>query len=392
MNKAEIDLLFKKYLSDQCTESEINLLLKYFEQTDNIGLQKLIEKELINNTKTEFIFPNDEENKRLARISNDIKSIISKRKIFRNLYIYATAAMLALIIGGGILWKFHNAKQADEKSGTIATTHINEIPPGHNGAVLHLSNGSTIVLDSVQNGTITTQDNTQLIKKNGQIEYGATSKVVYNTITTDRGREWKIVLPDGTKAWMNAESSITYPTAFTGANRTVEISGEVYFEVMHNAAKPFRVKTGSQLIEDVGTAFDVRAYGDEHVIKTTLVQGSVRVSKDNQSLMLKPNQQAVTTERIELKNNVDVDEEIAWKNGYFSFQNTDLKEIMQQMSRWYNVSVEYKGNIKPDLFTGRIPRAMPGSKMLNILQEAGVHFDIEAVPENGKEGKIIVTP
>lgn len=394
MDKTTLDLLFRKYLSGKCNKEEIEILLQYFRQADDALLSDLIRKEFETDTDIEPASPKERE--RMERIFCNVKAEMHKRRRIHAVLKYSIAAAVLLLIGGGVFWQLHirNNNISNIYSARASATDIpKDISPGHTGAILHLSDGRTIALDSAQDGTLASQGNVQIIKEHGQIKYlGKSGEPLYNTITTARGRQWKLVLPDGTTAWLNAESSISYPVYFSGETRNVTISGEVYFDVVHNASRPFIVKAGDQLVEDIGTAFDVKAYANERTIKTTLVKGSVKVTKNSESIILKPGQQSVAGQNLSLNNNVDVDGEIAWKDGYFQFHNTDLKEIMLQMQRWYNVSVEYKGSAKTDLFNGRIPRNLPISKVFDILQEAGVHFTIESVPNGSFDGKIIVTP
>ncbi|HEU0228325.1 MAG TPA: FecR family protein [Arachidicoccus soli] len=399
MNKKYLTDLYMRYLSNHCEKEDIHELLTYFGEIDEEKLFELVlnEFELVDEKEEDAI--NNEEKIKLSKIYNVVKKGINKKNKKdnnRRLYIirFSVAALFVLLIGGAMLWHlFYQPIQTLPKQ-LISKSQVNDISPGHFGATLHLSNGQTIMLDSTQNGALAKQGSgVQIIKNNGQIKYaGASNKLIYNTITTGSGRECKLILSDGTKVWLNSESSLTYPISFTGKTRTVQVSGEAYFEVVHNAKQPFQVKVKNQLIEDIGTSFNVESYANEIVTKTTLVEGSIKVSKDKQSIILKPGQQAETGDQIGLNKNVNIAEEIAWKNGYFIFQQTSLKQIMQQISRWYNVSIEYRGNIQPSLFTGKIPRTMQASKVLEVLEQAGVHFKIEKIPEQGNQGNIIVIP
>lgn len=265
------------------------------------------------------------------------------------------------------------------------------ILPGHNGAVLHLSNGQKILLDSLQNGAMASQSNVQVIKKNGALEYkGKANKLIYNTVTTNRGRQWELTLSDGTRVWLNAESSIRYPLSFNGQDRTVEVTGEAYFEVEHNADHPFKVLVRNQIIEDLGTKFNINAYKDQ--VTTTLVSGSLRVHLADRSALLRPGQQARIDQFIHLKYAVNTEAITAWKNGLFQFDKADLQTIMDQISRWYNVHVVYSGQPSIRLFSGKIPRSMQLSDVLKILNQLGVHFDIHyEKPGSVWSGKITVS-
>ena len=265
----------------------------------------------------------------------------------------------------------------------------NDVAPGKHGAILTLSDGETIMLDSANNGTLAVQGVDEVIKKDGQIIYKNghnSTEIVYNTMTTPNGRQYKLVLADGTSVWLNAASSITFPTAFSGKERSVTITGEVYFEVAHNAQKPFIVQKGETRIEVLGTHFNMNTYEDENSLNVTLLEGSVKVTQGNLLSLIKPGQQAqLKKDGLKLLNNTDIDAVMAWKNGTFQFEGEDMKILMRQLSRWYDVEVEYKKEIN-DLFYAEISRNTNLSDALRTLELTGkVKFEI-----NGK--KIIVMP
>jgi hypothetical protein len=298
---------------------------------------------------------------------------------------WTAAAAAVLLIGGGTYLIHH---RINEKP-TIAALHYKgDVLPGHNGAVLHLSDGRTVTLDSAQDGTVARQGTVEAVKVNGELKYvGKAKGVSYNDITTGRGRQWQLTLPDGTKVWLNAASSIHYPLTFTGPIREVEITGEAYFEVMHNSGQPFRVKVGDQVIEDIGTAFNINAYRDEPAIKTTLVEGSVRVSAGAANVLVRPGQQASEAGGQLTVSTADVDRATAWRRGIFSYHHTGIEELMRQLARWYNVDVEYKGTIPADdTFTGDMGRNLTLAQVLHGLQGMNVHFSIE------EDKRIVIMP
>jgi len=231
------------------------------------------------------------------------------------------------------------------------------------------------------------QGNIKVLKLNGQIAYNKTgdmkAKPVYNTITTSNGNQYQLILTDGSKIWLNAASSIRFPNAFTGSERKVEITGEVYFEIAKNPAKPFKVdfkNTAGEKdeIEVLGTHFNVNTYIDEPGMKATLLEGSVKIKAGNKTQMLSPGQQAnITSNGIEVKKNVDLENVMAWKNGYFLFDNTDIYTLMRQVSRWYNVDVKYQGKITEEGFSGKISREVPLSKFIEVLELNDVHVTTE---------------
>lgn len=303
------------------------------------------------------------------------------------LWLASVAASLVVVVIVAAI-HFHLKKQ---QSQSFAASHqkkirINDVAPGGNKAMLTLADGSKVVLNDAKNGIIASQGLTKLNKTNaGQLVYQAdqsskTAAVVYNTIATPKGGEFKIVLSDGTKVWLNAASSITFPTTFSATERKVTITGEVYFEVAKNMQIPFRVVTGKQEVEDVGTCFNIKAYDDERSITTTLVEGAVKISSGEQSALLKPGQQANVSnqgpEPISVKT-VDTEIVLAWKNGSFEFESEELHTIMRQVARWYDIKVIYEGNVKPRRFTASVPRNVNLSKLLEMLKFMGVNFKID---------------
>jgi transmembrane sensor len=313
--------------------------------------------------------------------------IISWRKFYK-----PVAAALILLIAGSILfYSLQPGKPSDLTRAPVPISN-NELPPGANKAILTLSNNSTVILDDARNGKLVQQGSSEVTKlANGQLVYktmdGKTAEVVFNTLTTPRGGQFKLTLPDGSNVWLNAASSITYPTAFTGKERKVEITGEAYFEIAHDAGKPFKVGLNGMEVKVLGTHFNINGYNDEANIKTTLLEGSVSLSKGNLVAMLNPGQQAqlANNGKLNVIDNVDVDQVVAWKNGYFSFSRTDLKSVMRQIARWYDVDIKYEGNIPNRQFGGKIDRNSKASEVLKVLEESKVHFRIE-------DKNIIVTP
>ncbi|HVK50012.1 MAG TPA: FecR domain-containing protein, partial [Pseudobacter sp.] len=258
-----------------------------------------------------------------------------------------------------------------------------QIQPGKEGAVLTLADGSQVSLDSVKNGVIAMQYGVTARVINGALVYeGSGSQLQYNTMSTPKGRQYQLTLPDGTKVWLNAASSVKYPTVFTGNERNVSISGEVYFEVAKKSSQPFRVAVDRKLTIDVlGTSFNVNAYPDETTLYTTLIDGAVRVtgSKAGNSQVLKPAQQAVLAngESISVNNNVDTDKVLAWKNGVFNFEGASLADVMKQIERWYDIEVVYEKGIPDIKFWGKITKDVPLSGMLIALEKTKVHFKME---------------
>lgn len=315
-----------------------------------------------------------------------------KRPLLRRLYPLrkiAVAAAVIFLVGSIALFVVDKAYQ-DKGAGPQKVAVRNkprQILPGSNKAVLTLNNGKQIVLDSSSTGLIANDGDATVQKQSGQLKYTATQanpaadKIAYNTLSTPRGGQYKILLPDGTKVWLNAASQITYPTVFAGNDREVSIKGEVYFEVAHNAAKPFIVKTDNNMqVRVLGTHFDVNAYPDENVIKTTLLEGSVRVTSAADVQMLKPGEQMQLTGNGKLKvvKDVDIEGIMGWKEGVFNFNDADITSIMRQLSRWYDIDVVYNGAMPNDLFTAIISRSNNISQVLSMLESTlRVHFNIQ---------------
>ena len=260
-----------------------------------------------------------------------------------------------------------------------------DAPPGKSGAILTLASGEKVLLDSMSNGTVAMQGRTQLRKLGGQLNYKAmdaalpASAVFYNTMTVPRGRTFKLRLEDGTMVWLNAGSTIRFPTAFTGKERKVELMGEGYFEVAKNASMPFKVEVNGMEVEVLGTHFNINSYNDEPAIRTTLLEGSVKINKNNTTSLLKPGQQAEVNSAGEVRiiNNADIDEAVAWKNGIFNFEGNDIQSVMRQIARWYDVDIKYE-NISTAHFMGTISRNVNMSEVLNMIALTGaVHFKVE---------------
>ncbi len=303
------------------------------------------------------------------------KRKIQHRKPIR-LWTYAIAAAIIVLLVAGVY--FYQINSNKNRTTSVALGK-QDIMPGSDNATLTLGNGQQIILNN--EGTDTTINNQiKLLRKDGQLVYSnntATKEIVYNTLTVSRKGQYKLVLPDGTKVSLNAESSIRYPIAFVGNERKVFVTGETYFEVAKDKSKPFRVMAGDVALEDLGTEFNVNAYNNEPYFAATLVEGSVRVTKGSKENILKPAQQVQVTNNDFKIVNTDVDDIIAWKNNEFKFSGTSLDEIMRQVERWYDADVEFKDKVTLHL-NATIARDVPVSKLLQIFEETGqVHFKIE---------------
>jgi ferric-dicitrate binding protein FerR (iron transport regulator) len=306
-------------------------------------------------------------------------------------YRWLAAAVVLLAAGAWLLT--HHIIQNRKAPAVAAASLPKPIVPGKAGAVLTLDDGSQLVLDSMGNGLVATQQGARVLLKDGQLAYdkihAGKEELIYNTLATPKGREFKISLPDGTQAWLNSGSSIRYPIRFNSKERLVYITGEVYFEVasLYKGAKkvPFVVevlppdgKAGGR-IEVLGTHFNINAY--ENVSKTTLLEGKVKVSSTVNGAwsILKPGQQAAVDQASKSISvtHANVDEVMAWRRGFFYFDDAGLKEVMQQLARWYDVEVEYQGGIPAITFAGEMSRGITWPGVLKALEESKVHFKVE---------------
>ena len=373
--KQDIRELLNRYRNGSITEQEMALLetwyLKWVPESQEISMERLdmLEKEVYRN------------------LPKPVQQTILWPRIA-----VAAAILVFLSVGGYFL--FHHQTQPQIVKNEIQS----DVVPGSNKAILTLSNGQQISLTDATVGAISAEGNQVLQKTNdGTIVYGNNTSSdpdlirVYNTISTPRGGQWSVVLPDGTKVMLDAASTLKYPVSF-GREREVELSGQAYFDVTHNAERPFRVITKDQIIEDIGTAFNVNAYGDEPLTQTSLLEGAVEVFSpavagrlERTGLRLKPGQQALTQNHKMTMSSVNTEEAIAWKNGYFNFHDESIESIMRKLSRWYDIEVEYRGNLPDRKFDGEVSRSFKLSETLKILETANIHFKIQ-----GK--KIIVSP
>jgi transmembrane sensor len=373
MDAIQAKALLDRYLAGQATPEEIRLVQTMYdrlvqegewqwEEGEKEALQAMMEDRLL---------------QKIDDRTAPVRSIPRFSKYIRRL------AVAAIFIGISFATYFLIKNQKTTQPAIAAVPMKTDVGPGGNKAVLTLSNGTLIILDSARNGVLAKQGNVNVTKTDsGKLAYNMSSEKPVetgsNTLTTPRGGQYQLVLPDGTKVWLNAASSITYPTAFVGKERTVEVTGEAYFEVVHNAKQPFVVEAGDTRIEDIGTAFNVNAYPDEKVQKTTLLEGSVKVIAIKQSFVLKPGEQArVGDSWMGKTDNVNLTEVMAWRNGKIYLTDISLIEIMRNISRWYDVDINYTGNVPDKTFSGIIERNVPLSVVLGALKAFGVETELK---------------
>lgn len=395
MNTTDFKNLITRYLAGRTTAEEEEQLLKYYDylqerniswDEEKMGNADEVKKRLYDNALMEI---SQRENQKKPTVRNIFSS-------------WKAAAAIVTIVSAGIFFYMKDRGLQVAKDINKVKPVQNDVPPGGNKAILTLADGSQIILDNAQDGTLTTQGNIAVSKsKDGQLVYkvgdtdqsAKSTQPVFNTISTPVGGQYQVILSDNTKVWLNASSSIRFPATFTGNQRTVEIDGEAYFEVAADKKRPFKVLSDGQVIEVLGTHFNVNAYRDESKVKTTLLEGSVKITSGVASNIIKPGQQAQLVRGKESFQviNIDPEEAVAWKNGLFMFDDEDIQSIMRKISRWYGVEVIYQDPDINEKFGGTVSRFENVSQVLKILEITGtIHFKIDPGDASGKGRRIIV--
>lgn len=371
-------VIFEEWLTDEENK-------KWFEKWSNKDymLQRLIDAHRVNMEGDKIYFE--------QKLAIGKRIIIKKRqwKLFRDV---ATSAAAVLILAAATFYLFKHRKEDNnilpkEKATTVI---LKDIPPGQTTALLTLADGNTLVLDSTAIGQLAQQGGTVVSNDRGTLMYqpkDASTETLFNTLSTAYGETYAMVLADGSKVWLNAGASIKYPVAFAGSERKVTVTGEVYFEVAENKSKPFIVhvagQTGNEMdVHVLGTHFNINAYNDETSIKTTLIEGAVKITQGEHITLLSPNQQAQVTNGVtKVIPDVNVAVVTAWKNGWFRFEHNDVASIMRQLEKWYNVKVVYEGALPTKLVSGEMERNLKLSQVLRLLErlaDTGFHVDIAA--------------
>ncbi len=385
MNVAQ---LLDRYLKGKCSTEEQQMVERWFEQhgdtNTNISRMNAVQqKELMASV--------------LGQVRGTEKTISlkeAKNKTWRLGQKIAVAASLLLIIAAAAgYWLMHRSA-----TDTAQITQI-DLAPGTDKATLTLADGSKIYLNKNLSGQLATQGSMRVQMTEGSISYQQNegllqdNKTALNTLTTGKGEQFPLILPDGTKVWLNAASSITYPVRFTGGPREVTLNGEAYFEVVHDAKSPFRVRAGAAIINDLGTHFNINAYADEPEARISLLEGAIEIEKQDrtQKQLMRPGQQAAIDKKgiIRIDPSANVQQSIGWKEGMFEFDGQDMESAMRQLSRWYNVEVDYPAGVPPIKFMGEMHRNVNASEVLDMLSYFKVHFEIKKSSEGNK---IIVKP
>jgi transmembrane sensor len=372
--------LLKGYLRESLNPQELDLFFELAgEPANNERLAQSFRIDLENN-EADLAIPGQRDEawkKLLPKVERAYRPVRQMRTALR-----WVAVVVCLLGATAAIYTFSHSK-----SGALTARAKSEISTPvwltaeHVGAMLVLANGDSMVLNNEDKGVITTQDGMQVVQSGGAIHYSGESRSpMFNEIRTVKGKIWRAVLPDQTVVWLNGGSSIKYPLRFGTDARTVEMTGEIYFQVSHHAGYPFQVKTGRLQIEDIGTSFNVKSFGEDTTATTTLLEGVARVTLDHLQATLRPGQQSVAKtghNNLLMVQQANLAEALAWKNGFFYFNNSGLLDVMSQISDWYQVKVVYKGTTSGELFSGQIDKTLPLSDLLQGLQQPGVKFSLD---------------
>jgi hypothetical protein len=392
-----IESLINRYLKDELSNEERTALIELLRNPENqASLAKLVDNQFIDPAIQES--GSDEVGAKILEVimSKSTGSIPMTtpakvtNPLFRQPRLWLRIAAV-LVVSAGIAFYFamnHNAVDTLEAVNTrFETTPV--LPGGTNTASLTLADGTILLLDSIAEGNLAEQGNMKLVKSgDGTLSYfedeapgNSGDELIYNTVTTPRGGHYQLVLHDGTKVWLNAGSSLTFPAAFPGSERMVEMTGEAYFDVSKNPSKPFIVKVNGAEIRVLGTGFNVMAYTNEAVLKTTLIEGKIQFNKGDKRVFLLPGEQSVlhANNQLSVLSDVDINMATAWKNGMQVFRKSGLDDVMRQMERWYNVDVVFENRVPDDItFTGEVPRSVDLEKFIRIFETEKIQFKIDA--------------
>jgi len=373
--------LLDKYLTNTITEREKDQFFLLLQSPSCLTeLEEEMEQQL---TSGEFEVSEDEElskvllQKILEKKGAKPVTGTSRLRNFGWRYRAAAAVLVLCLATGYLLWMSQKTEKPLAK--TPVQVDKKDVEPGGFKASLKLADGSVIHLNKGSNGKVANQGSTAIINQDQFLVYNGKPvkemKSLYNTLYTSNGETYALVLSDGSKVWLNSASSITFPVAFTGPQRKVEITGEAYFEIKHREQMPFRVLAKEMEVLDLGTEFNIEAYSDEALVKTTLVTGRARVIMGKDSQILLPGQQTQVDDKAKLKleRQVDVEEAVAWKNGLFRFRSAEVESVMRQLARWYDINVSYEGKIPNGHLSGMISRNTRLGEVLKMLELNNIH-------------------
>ena len=376
-SKQRLEFLLLRYMEDKATAAEREELGQFIQNEQNEVTVLEIMEELVATEKEMDNYNVKNWEPLLGELLQE-KNKLRKRGLVRVINwkrISVAASILFAVVLTGYLVLFR--KDTKQVEVVKVTQPIDVKSPEKNRAMITLANGQQVHLDSAVNGTLLEQAGVQIMKlADGKIVYvGSTAEIINNTLSNPRGSKViDMTMADGSRVWLNSGSSVTYPVAFVGEERKISITGEAYFEVMQDKKHPFKVDiNGKGEVEVLGTHFNINAYDDESDIKVTLLEGSVKVNNS----IIEPGQQAQVSDKVKIIDKVDMDEVMAWKNDMFDFNSADIKTIMRQIGRWYDLEIIYQDNISKETFSGMVGRSNKVSKVLMILEKAGIKFRIE---------------
>ena len=396
MNQNKIDELISLFADGKISKAEYEELFDYLKSENDEKINFAFDQELRKLSRGVPLSA-QEKNELFQRIIRSEKfaetseSNAAGVKLIRPWIQVGIAASLLAILSIGLY--FYSNRTIDTQNSYSKSEQIQEkviVRPGGDKAILTLSDGSKIILEDAKKGLLANQAGVRIQKTaDGEIVYsfaeneGITterlpSALIYNTIETPFGGKYQINLPDGSRVWLNSASTLRFPAFFSGNTREVELNGEAFFDIAKDPNKPFKVLTKDQIVEVLGTQFNINSYSDEETFKTTLIEGSVKIIYKDKVVLLSPGQQFQPNMNKSKIIEADTEEVIAWKNGYFLFKDEDIRSIMRKVSRWYNVEVDYVGNIPEVGFGGNISRSKDINEVLNVLQLTNaVHFKVE---------------
>ncbi|WP_121812239.1 FecR family protein [Mucilaginibacter kameinonensis] len=379
MDKNYLQDLLKRYDEGNASEQEKAIVESWYLSFQSEKPSPEIDEEFLRQLQQQSI----------TSLTEHVRGNNKVRKIHRGRFLIAAASVtIALVVGAYKFVNFNNEK----RSTAVPQTASAELLPGSNKVTLTLSNGNKVVLSGAKNGQVARDAGTAINKTaDGSIAYSSeagghqSDEPLFNTATTPRGGQYQFTLSDGTKVWLNAATTFKFPVQFNGTERRVELTGEAYFEVAHDKNKPFRVVSNGQVIEVLGTHFNVNSYADERVISTTLLEGSVKISHNGASKVIKPGEQArLSADKLDVVK-VNTDQAIAWKNGMFYFHDANMYDVMRQLSRWYDVDVKFDGSIPDRKFSGGISRNVNAAQLLDLLTFKKINYKIQG-------RTIVITP
>jgi hypothetical protein len=383
MDTKRLEYLFNCFISKKSSFEEEKELMDLVDRSESEEQVKRIIDRFFENKSMEQQMPQNISGTILNKILQKEEAVIvpfENKRLYRMGWM-KIASVILFVFAAYIYVTYSDEAKVNRPQIAVTKKPLPFTPGNH--TVLTMADGTKILLDSLENGAIQ-HGNLSISKKNGLVVFNASSSnasesLSYNTLSTPRGGQYKVILADGSEVWLNASSSLRFPTSFKGNKREVELKGEGYFEVAKNKAKPFYVSVDDMMIKVLGTHFNVNAYSDDNTIKTSLLEGSVKITRGKAEGLLKPGEQGIVTKdkgKVEIKE-VNVSEVMAWKNGLFQFDGADIVTIMNQISRWYDVDIVYSGKVPVRHFQGKISRDAALSQVLKILELSNVKFKME---------------